>query len=1205
MFNELMYILLWFWFTFLAVTNLISAIYWIITSFSKKFRYMCIKDMLEYSYASKVQQSTIEEFIESRIFWDGLLALRLLAINVGDRVTSGIVVAMFNDFVEEKEAAENESKKKTGNNINWKSITLAKGNDGTNNSNDSGFDGGNGGTNDSGFDGGNNNDNENVDAMILKKVKNFDENTMIKCLRDFDNSNYGNPYSSEEENSVEFLKFLQTWNPKSANSSSSSDISSESSDYFYDEESLLRPRKLQQMLISLDKETFQKIFKRYKRFNGDSDDDVEFHTVYDLYGMIYHMGPIIEEEYEKFVYRQKVAAAQKRVVQRKMPTVNDEKDKNLFYEDDQPSQSTFFTSKALSNPSKPPGIPAYRNPFVDPPSESEKIVSEPVKSVAPEVPKRSPFKAPSNKPVSSAGGLSTKNDDENRSPKTEKRVPTFDELLNKRVVSATTPEILKLPTFENSSIILPDGGLGTKNGDENHSPKIVKHVPIFDNLMNERIVSAAAAPEVPKPSSNKPVTTSDNVDAKNLKVSVTDETHSPKAEKRVPTFDEFMKERVVPAAPEISKLSSFEESSISPVLPDDGLGTKNADENRSPKIEKRVPTFDELMNQRVVSTSDVATGVPKPSSNKPVLPDGGYGTKNADAKNLKATVTDETHSPKAEKHVPTSDEFMNEGIVSAAPEILKLPTFEDSSTTPVLPDGGHGTKNADENRSPKIEKRVPTFDELMNQLVVSASDVATGVPKPSSNKPVLPDGGHGTKNADAKNLKATVTDETHSPKAEKRVQTFNELLNGRVVSVAAAAAPEIPKLPTFEESSISPVLPDGGLGTKNADETHSPKAEKHVPTFDKSKKDRVVSAAVAPEVPKPSSNKHVLPDDGLGTKNADENRSPKIGKLVEVESMNVSVPVTATSEAFPILISDVSSIQPENFGMKNVDETVLPGLTFDHLNLPAELQTFVDLDEPDPMPKEAFIREDEVLLPTPNLNNFDDETADQKPVAEIEAAVGFPGAGIWQGFKNMANSLFGTYAPVPPEPEDASFENDEIVDSIDDDFSINEKFGIDKNEQFDNQQHEKYDNHETEADETFINSIVNDISHSAISDTDKSVDSGFINQDTMIIPDNNYEALESAKLGVVEKTTVPSQSASDTHFASDAAKIVDVDKSVVRNIFDKPPMKSADLSAIDFDSNPEVIDAALKNVVSYFDTIDTMPISPTNEIHVPVDSPKP
>uniref|UniRef100_A0AC35GL64 Uncharacterized protein n=1 Tax=Panagrolaimus sp. PS1159 TaxID=55785 RepID=A0AC35GL64_9BILA len=60
---------------------------------------------------------------------------------------------MFNDYLEEIQAAANESKKKTANNINWKSITLAKGNnDDANNSNDSGFDGGNNGTNDnSGF----------------------------------------------------------------------------------------------------------------------------------------------------------------------------------------------------------------------------------------------------------------------------------------------------------------------------------------------------------------------------------------------------------------------------------------------------------------------------------------------------------------------------------------------------------------------------------------------------------------------------------------------------------------------------------------------------------------------------------------------------------------------------------------------------------------------------------------------------------------------------------------------------------------------------------------------------------------------------------------------------------------------------------------------------------------------------------------------
>uniref|UniRef100_A0AC34GWD4 Innexin n=1 Tax=Panagrolaimus sp. ES5 TaxID=591445 RepID=A0AC34GWD4_9BILA len=112
MFNEKLFIILWFWFVALTILNVFNLAYWFFTTFIDSWKIYFVQAQLNFADV-KYTNDVIPEFIHKWITMDGITAIRLISANCGDLISSDIVAAMFHDFVkdQEKTAKERSSKK--------------------------------------------------------------------------------------------------------------------------------------------------------------------------------------------------------------------------------------------------------------------------------------------------------------------------------------------------------------------------------------------------------------------------------------------------------------------------------------------------------------------------------------------------------------------------------------------------------------------------------------------------------------------------------------------------------------------------------------------------------------------------------------------------------------------------------------------------------------------------------------------------------------------------------------------------------------------------------------------------------------------------------------------------------------------------------------------------------------------------------------
>uniref|UniRef100_A0AC35FMH1 Innexin n=1 Tax=Panagrolaimus sp. PS1159 TaxID=55785 RepID=A0AC35FMH1_9BILA len=111
MFNEKIYIILWFWFAALTALNFINLFYWIYTSMYFAWKMHFIKAQLQFPCLrfARLENGDVLQFLQEWLKVDGLTALRLISANSGDFVSSDILGAMYLDFVVQrsKKAEEN------------------------------------------------------------------------------------------------------------------------------------------------------------------------------------------------------------------------------------------------------------------------------------------------------------------------------------------------------------------------------------------------------------------------------------------------------------------------------------------------------------------------------------------------------------------------------------------------------------------------------------------------------------------------------------------------------------------------------------------------------------------------------------------------------------------------------------------------------------------------------------------------------------------------------------------------------------------------------------------------------------------------------------------------------------------------------------------------------------------------------------------
>ncbi|KAL7073576.1 hypothetical protein ACQ4LE_007082 [Meloidogyne hapla] len=102
MFNEKIFVFLWFWFCFIALFSIISLFHWLYRLYCIGSNYRLINSYLQQidpiSHRGLARRIQINGFIENALRPDGLLIIRLISINSGDLITSRLIATLWQDY---------------------------------------------------------------------------------------------------------------------------------------------------------------------------------------------------------------------------------------------------------------------------------------------------------------------------------------------------------------------------------------------------------------------------------------------------------------------------------------------------------------------------------------------------------------------------------------------------------------------------------------------------------------------------------------------------------------------------------------------------------------------------------------------------------------------------------------------------------------------------------------------------------------------------------------------------------------------------------------------------------------------------------------------------------------------------------------------------------------------------------------------------
>lgn len=103
MFNEKIFIFLWFWLLFIALISVLSFLHWLFTCYTNSSGRKMVR-----SYLEKIDPTTshsarrialVDEFVAEKLRPDGLFLLRLVQTNSGDVVTCELIATLWRRFI--------------------------------------------------------------------------------------------------------------------------------------------------------------------------------------------------------------------------------------------------------------------------------------------------------------------------------------------------------------------------------------------------------------------------------------------------------------------------------------------------------------------------------------------------------------------------------------------------------------------------------------------------------------------------------------------------------------------------------------------------------------------------------------------------------------------------------------------------------------------------------------------------------------------------------------------------------------------------------------------------------------------------------------------------------------------------------------------------------------------------------------------------
>lgn len=97
MFNEKIFLFLWFWFFLVSVITLFSMAHWIIISLLPGQREKFIRKYLKATDVITDRQS-VKKFAHKFLGHDGVFCLRMISAHAGDIMATELIVALWHDF---------------------------------------------------------------------------------------------------------------------------------------------------------------------------------------------------------------------------------------------------------------------------------------------------------------------------------------------------------------------------------------------------------------------------------------------------------------------------------------------------------------------------------------------------------------------------------------------------------------------------------------------------------------------------------------------------------------------------------------------------------------------------------------------------------------------------------------------------------------------------------------------------------------------------------------------------------------------------------------------------------------------------------------------------------------------------------------------------------------------------------------------------